>query len=74
MKCACQRSLLDGEGMSNSYSFRTYKYTNNIQVGMSEVTTIDAKKLPHKTRSRFVDGVNGLRTHILEGGFDSFCY
>ncbi len=26
--------------------------------------------LPYNTRSRFVDGVNGLKMHILEGGFD----
>jgi len=37
---------------------------------MSQVTTIDAGLLPHNTRSRFIDDVNGLKVHILEGGFD----
>lgn len=38
---------------------------------MNEFTTFDAGKLPDGIRSRFVDGVNGLRVHILEAGFDS---
>jgi len=37
---------------------------------MSQFTELDANKLPYNTRSRFVDGVNGLRMHILEGGYD----
>ena len=37
---------------------------------MSQLTKLDVGKLPYNTRSRFVDGVNGLRIHILEGGFD----
>src|SRR5262249_3702072 len=31
---------------------------------------LDTSVLPPGIRSRFVDGVNGLRVHILEAGFD----
>jgi pimeloyl-ACP methyl ester carboxylesterase len=31
---------------------------------------LDTAVLPPGTRSRFVDGINGLRVHILESGFD----
>jgi len=32
--------------------------------------SLDPAVLPPGIRSRFVDGVNGLRVHILEAGFD----
>ena len=32
---------------------------------------LDARVLPEKIRSRFVDNVNGLRMHVLEAGFES---
>ena len=32
---------------------------------------LDAKVLPAGIRSRFVDGVNGLRMHVLEAGFET---
>ena len=31
----------------------------------------DARVLPRGIRSRFVDGVNGLRVHVLEAGFET---
>jgi pimeloyl-ACP methyl ester carboxylesterase len=31
---------------------------------------LDTELLPHGVRSRFVTGVNGLRTHFLEAGFE----
>jgi len=37
---------------------------------MNESTKLDTEKLPDGIRSRFVDGVNGLKVHILEAGFD----
>ncbi|MDB5517766.1 MAG: putative epoxide hydrolase [Tardiphaga sp.] len=33
--------------------------------------SIDASLLPPGIRSRFVDGINGLRMHVLEAGFES---
>lgn len=37
---------------------------------MDEPAALDAAILPEGIRSRFVDGVNGLRMHVLEAGFD----
>jgi hypothetical protein len=36
---------------------------------MSEVPPLDDSVLPSGVRSRFVNGVNGLRMHMLEAGF-----
>src|ERR1700682_5199733 len=33
--------------------------------------SIDAALLPPKIRSRFVEGINGLRMHVLEAGFET---
>src|SRR3954451_22946528 len=32
---------------------------------------IDAARLPPGIRSRFVEGINGLRMHVLEAGFET---
>ncbi len=37
---------------------------------MNEIAEFDERILPAGIRSRFVDGVNGLRMHILEAGFE----
>jgi pimeloyl-ACP methyl ester carboxylesterase len=37
---------------------------------MAEVSALDAGVLPAGVRSRFVDGVNGLRMHVLEAGWE----
>ncbi len=37
---------------------------------MSQITEFDAAKLPEGIRSGFVEGVTGLRMHVLEAGFD----
>ncbi len=37
---------------------------------MKQIAGFDAARLPEGIRSRFVEGVNGLRMHILETGFD----
>ncbi len=37
---------------------------------MNEIAEFDERVLPAGIRSRFVDGVNGLRMHILEAGFE----
>ena len=37
---------------------------------MSAVSEVKADKLPAGIRFRFVDGVNGLRMHILEAGYE----
>ncbi len=37
---------------------------------MSQITEFDAAKLPEGIRSGIVEGVNGLRMHVLEAGFD----
>src|SRR6266498_4873247 len=36
---------------------------------MSELPPLDSAVLPEGVRARFVDGVNGLRMHVLEAGF-----
>jgi len=38
---------------------------------MTEMAPFDAAVLPPGLRSRFVEGVNGLRMHMLEAGFES---
>ena len=38
---------------------------------MNEIGGFEAGILPAGIRSRFVDGVNGLRMHVLEAGFES---
>ena len=37
---------------------------------MSELAALEADKLPAGIRSRFIDGVNGLKVHALEAGFE----
>jgi hypothetical protein len=36
---------------------------------MTELPPLEAAVLPEGVRARFVDGVNGLRMHLLEAGF-----
>jgi len=38
---------------------------------MTELPPLDSAVLPEGVRARFVDGVNGLRLHILEAGHES---
>src|SRR4029434_11049484 len=35
------------------------------------MTTLPEIPLPSTIRSRFVDGINGLRLHVLEAGFET---
>jgi pimeloyl-ACP methyl ester carboxylesterase len=37
---------------------------------MTDLPPLDGAVLPAGIRSRFVDGINGLRVHVLEAGFD----
>src|SRR5947208_1002747 len=38
---------------------------------MTELPPLESAVLPEGVRARFVDGVNGLRLHILEAGFEN---
>src|ERR1700730_10053118 len=38
---------------------------------MTELPPLDAAVLPSGIRARFLDGINGLRVHVLEAGFES---
>jgi hypothetical protein len=38
---------------------------------MSTATDLPDIPLPSAIRSRFVDGINGLRMHVLEAGFET---
>src|SRR5437870_12984988 len=38
---------------------------------MTELPPLEDAVLPAGVRSRFVDGVNGLRMHLLEAGFET---
>jgi pimeloyl-ACP methyl ester carboxylesterase len=38
---------------------------------MSDLPPLDSAVLPSGVRARFVDGINGLRMHILEAGFET---
>jgi pimeloyl-ACP methyl ester carboxylesterase len=38
---------------------------------MTYLTPLDSAVLPAGIRSRFLDGINGLRVHILEAGFET---
>jgi pimeloyl-ACP methyl ester carboxylesterase len=38
---------------------------------MTAITALETAPLPAGIRSRFVDGINGLRIHILEAGFET---
>jgi pimeloyl-ACP methyl ester carboxylesterase len=38
---------------------------------MTEVASLEPENLPDGIRARFIDGVNGLRIHILEAGYDA---
>jgi pimeloyl-ACP methyl ester carboxylesterase len=38
---------------------------------MNETAKLPAIPLPSGIRSRFVEGINGLRMHVLEGGFET---
>src|SRR5258708_29459675 len=39
--------------------------------GLTTMQSLDAVLLPPAIRSRFVEGINGLRVHVLESGFDT---
>ncbi|MGI9420870.1 MAG: alpha/beta fold hydrolase, partial [Geminicoccaceae bacterium] len=39
-------------------------------MGSDGDTVLETAPLPEGIRSRFVDGVNGLRMHVLEAGFE----
>ena len=43
----------------------------NEDTGMTALTALETVTLPAGIRSRFVDGINGLRMHILEAGFEA---
>ena len=38
---------------------------------MTELLPLDQAILPTGIRARFVDGINGLRVHVLEAGFET---
>jgi pimeloyl-ACP methyl ester carboxylesterase len=38
---------------------------------MTELSPLDASALPAGIRASFVDGINGLRMHVLEAGFET---
>src|SRR5580693_8100421 len=38
---------------------------------MTELPPLDSALLPVGIRSRFADGINGLRMHVLEAGFET---
>src|SRR5438552_7079309 len=38
---------------------------------MSDLPPLDEAVLPDGVRARFIDGINGLRLHILEAGFET---
>src|SRR5690348_667546 len=38
---------------------------------MSELASLDESMIPSGVRSRFVSGINGLRMHVLEAGFET---
>jgi len=38
---------------------------------MGDVLPLDAGVLPFGVRSRYIEGINGLRVHVLEAGFES---
>ena len=40
------------------------------QAGSGALPPLDPSVLPSGIRSRFVDGVNGIRMHVLEAGFE----
>jgi pimeloyl-ACP methyl ester carboxylesterase len=40
-------------------------------MNMTELSPVDSTVLPPGIRSRFIDGINGLRVHVLEAGFET---
>src|SRR6202045_1676739 len=38
---------------------------------MGDVLPLDASVLPSGVRARYIEGINGLRMHVLEAGFES---
>ena len=38
---------------------------------MTDLPPLDPAVLPAGIRSRFLDGINGLRMHVLEAGFET---
>src|SRR3954471_465898 len=45
--------------------------TNEETQPMNTPTNLPAIPLPSGIRSRFVEGINGLRMHVLEAGFET---
>jgi pimeloyl-ACP methyl ester carboxylesterase len=43
-------------------------HPSNMELTTMPLTPLDSRHLPAGVRSRFVDGVNGLRMHLLEAG------
>jgi len=42
-----------------------------VTSGVAEVGPLEAGVLPEGVRARFVEGVNGIRVHVLEAGFET---
>jgi pimeloyl-ACP methyl ester carboxylesterase len=40
------------------------------EASMTDITPLDASVLTSGIRSRFIDGINGLRMHVLEAGYE----
>ena len=38
---------------------------------MTDLPPLDSAVLPSGIRARFLDGINGLRMHMLEAGFET---
>jgi pimeloyl-ACP methyl ester carboxylesterase len=67
-----RRQILQGMGVATVAAMSpTTKGAHAAQAAAAPLGPLSAAVLPAGVRSRFVEGVNGLRMHILESGFET---
>jgi pimeloyl-ACP methyl ester carboxylesterase len=65
-----RRSLLHGTVVSGM-ALASRARASAAQPARGEIGPLDASLLPRGIRPRFVNGVNGLRMHVLEAGYET---
>jgi pimeloyl-ACP methyl ester carboxylesterase len=65
-----RRSLLNA-AVGGGIVLVSRTHASVAQPTSGEIGPLDASILPRGIRSRFVEGVNGLRMHVLEAGYES---
>jgi pimeloyl-ACP methyl ester carboxylesterase len=70
MGTVTRREVLAGVAMLTPLAIARPAFGREQTNRTGELPPLEASVLPQGVRSRFADGVNGIRMHVLEAGFD----